>query len=367
VESTRFDDVNIKLCGVFSDGFIWDMISVCEVLISMTKKQKIIVAILCVILLMGAIAVHSSLWQADTSERDIYYAWVEGRQILEKQNPYSRILDGDMLSNDKYATYFPAFYLLSSLTQAAGYEDYDSWIGVWRYVFLFFNLGTGILLFWSYLRIKHLLLGIVVLILWLFSNWALQITYIAHLDFIPVFFLILSLVIFDKRPFWALFFFGISLAIKQIAIFLVPLFLIWLWRKENGDLKRVAVGALIMGAVPLLVSLPFLLMEPESYIRSIIFSMTRYSYKDYAIANMIAEGGGGIITRIPMIATMLLIIWLVWQQKLKHYSSALIIIFTFTALTPVLFPQYEIWVVALLLLSIQDGLSKPVTLQSGHE
>jgi uncharacterized membrane protein len=324
----------------------------------MTTAQKIIIGILSVILLASAIGVHTKLWQADTSERDIYYAWLEGKRILENQNPYSRILEGDMLNNDKYATYFPAFYLLSSATQAMGNNDYESWIAIWRYLFLLFHLGIGIILFWSYIRINHILLGFVVLILWLFGNRALQITHIAHIDFIPVFFLILSLVIFDRRPFWALFLASISLAIKQIAIFLVPLYLIWLWRKEKDNPKKVAVGVMILVSVPLLTSLPFLIREPAGYIRSIMFSMTRYAYENYAVANMISEGGGGIMTRLPMIATMLLIIWLVWQKKLKPYSSAMITMFAFAALTPVLFPQYELWVVALLLLSVQDGLSK---------
>ncbi len=96
----------------------------------MITSQKIILGILCMILLAGAIGAHIRLWEADTSERDVYYAWLEGKRILENQNPYARILDGDMLNNDKYATYFPAFYLLSSLTRALGWKDCESWIGM---------------------------------------------------------------------------------------------------------------------------------------------------------------------------------------------------------------------------------------------
>ena len=75
----------------------------------MALWQKIVIGILCGLLIVGAIGVHTQLWSADTSRQDVYYAWVEGARILENENPYARILDGDMLNNDKYATYFPAF------------------------------------------------------------------------------------------------------------------------------------------------------------------------------------------------------------------------------------------------------------------
>lgn len=321
--------------------------------------QKIIIGIICILLFTGAFLAHARLWGSDTSKNDVYYAWLEGQRILENENPYARILEGDMLNNNKYATYFPAFYLFSALTQLLGFRDYESWIGLWRYLFLFFHLGIGVVLFWSYYRLKQILLGFVVLTIWLFSNWAVLITYIAHIDFIPVFFLVLSLVLFKKRPLLALLFFSISLAIKQIAIFLVPLYLIWLWQKEKGDVKRTAVGIVVLGSIPLITSLPFFIWEPLGYIRSIMFSMTRYAYQGYSFSNMISEGGGGMVTRLPMIMTMGLIMGLAWQKKLKLYSSALLIMLTFAALTPVLFPQYEIWVIALLLLALQDGLNNP--------
>jgi uncharacterized membrane protein len=48
---------------------------------------------------------------------------------------------------------------------------------------------------------------------------------IAQIDFIPIFFLLLALVLLERRSAAAMVLFGVSLAAKQIAIFLVPLFL----------------------------------------------------------------------------------------------------------------------------------------------
>ena len=77
----------------------------------MPKLQSYTIALLCLlaILLAGA-AVNMRLWKTDTKGEDIYYAWVEGGRILNGENPYGRVLAGNMRDNDKYATYFPVFY-----------------------------------------------------------------------------------------------------------------------------------------------------------------------------------------------------------------------------------------------------------------
>lgn len=70
-----------------------------------------------------------------------------GKRILSGENPYARVLAGDMRENDKYATYFPLLYLLSAAAQWAGLRDYDSWIFFWRQVFFLFTLAVGFLIF----------------------------------------------------------------------------------------------------------------------------------------------------------------------------------------------------------------------------
>ena len=71
--------------------------------------------------LLGAF-VNIRLWGTNPSDNrpDIFYSYVEGRRLVEGENPYARILLGDMRTNDKYATYFPLFYLFSGGAQLAG-------------------------------------------------------------------------------------------------------------------------------------------------------------------------------------------------------------------------------------------------------
>src|SRR5688572_1819796 len=97
--------------------------------------------------ILFSINVNIKFWSLDTVGSDTYYAWVEGRRILEQKNPYARILDGNMEENNKYATYFPLFYEASAATQLLGLSYYNDWIGFWRYIFLLANILTGIMLF----------------------------------------------------------------------------------------------------------------------------------------------------------------------------------------------------------------------------
>jgi uncharacterized membrane protein len=314
-------------------------------------------AYLLLLLVLGVAAhIHSKTWVADTAGQDVYYAWVEGERILEGVNPYARILQGNMLDNDKYATYFPLFYLLSSLTQAAGLHTYADWIAFWRYVFLLFHLGIGTLIFLIYGQKQQWLLALAAAALWLFNNWALTVSTIAHIDYIPLFFLILSLYLFERRQVLSLFCFGLSLALKQIAIFLLPLYLIWLWQAARGEPVRETIrGALLITALPALFSLPFLLWGPEAYVRSILFSITRHGYSPYTAGTLLA-GSGGVISRAPLFLLLAAVYLLTWQKRPGRYLSAMLVMLVFTGISPVLFPQYMVWLIALVILTPYDAL-----------
>jgi len=95
----------------------------------MNKPQHpaIVISCLLAILAAGAIA-HIQLWNPETKGEDVYYVWVEGSRLVSGEDPCARILSGNMRENDKYATYFPGFYGLSALMQAAGLRDYEVWI-----------------------------------------------------------------------------------------------------------------------------------------------------------------------------------------------------------------------------------------------
>jgi hypothetical protein len=286
---------------------------------------------------------------------DIYYSWVEGARILQGQNPYARVLQGDMRENDKYATYFPLFYLLSASSQAAGLTSFGEWIRFWRLVFIAFHLATGFLLFAVFIRRQQPLLGLLLASLWLLHNWGLRLSNIAHFDFIPIFFLVLSLLLFNVRRYASLFALSLSLALKQIAIFLVPLYLIWVWQQEmESRARQVFVSGFIIASVPILSSIPFIAWEVEGFILSVLFSVTRYA--QFRSVGVFLFGSGGIVNRIPLFLGGALVYLLALRGQLGRYNAAMLVMLVFISFTPVLFPQYLPWAFALILLSFySDG------------
>ena len=89
------------------------------------KRPSIIINwLLFVRLCFLALIVLIGAWGLESTEYDVYYSWVEGARLLEGENPYATILEGDMLENQKYATYFPLFYLLSAVSQLIGLRAY---------------------------------------------------------------------------------------------------------------------------------------------------------------------------------------------------------------------------------------------------
>lgn len=152
-------------------------------------NKKISLGILCLflILLLG-VRIHTQAWNNDLEDEDIYYIWLEGKRLLSGENPYARVLLGDMRENHKYATYFPLFYYLSSFIQWLGFHDFSDWLEVWQPIFLLFNLGITALLFLYFYNRNLTLLGIFSSLFWLMNRWTIHITEIAHIEFIPVFF-----------------------------------------------------------------------------------------------------------------------------------------------------------------------------------
>jgi uncharacterized membrane protein len=320
----------------------------------MTAKTSTITwAVLALILLAAGVWPHTLAWGVDSAGEDIYYAWVEGQRLLAGENPYARVLAGDMLENDKYATYFPLFYLLSALSQALGLRQYGAWIAFWQPVFLLFHLATGVWLLALFSRRRQYLLSLIVLAIWLFGNWVLHFNYLINFDAIPIFFLVVSLTTLDRRPLLALLLFSLSLALKQVAIFLAPLYLIWLWQEGEQDRPvRLARHALVIASVPLLTSLPFVFWNAKGFVRSVLFSATRASSLALTAGRVLDRGG--LLPRLPLLSFAGAVYLLAWRRRTGRYTAAMLGMLGFLSLNPVVFPQYLPWFLVLLLLALLE-------------
>jgi hypothetical protein len=328
-----------------------------------------LIAIICLVFLLGAAAIaHTQLWKNRVKDEDIYYNWLEGERIVNGENPYARILGGDMLNNYKYATYFPAFYELAAAMHWAGLSDFSEWLSVWREIALFFSLAIAAQLFFMLYPQGGLLAACFAAAFWLFNRWTLSITAIAHIDFVPIFFLLLSLSLFHRRRSASFLLFSLSLAFKQIAVFLFPLYLIWTWHfATERKLKQTLAAGLLIASVPLLTSLPFLAWNAEGFIRSLLFSFTRQPMSHFAAPSLDSYMQWlGVAAKLPMLGVLLAVYLLAWHRKVGMYTASLLAMATFIDFNSVLFKQYVAWIVPLfplILLDFWEGTDKKLTVE----
>jgi hypothetical protein len=305
-----------------------------------------------------ALRINIRFWSLDTRGSDTYYSWVEGGRIRDGNNPYERILHGNMRENRKYATYFPLFYEVSALTQLAGYRQYASWIGFYRYIFLAFNLAVGFALFALTFSRRGWALSLLAVLFWYFNRWTLTASKIVALDFIPIFLMVVSLGIFERHRKTSLLLFSLSIAIKQIAVFILPLYLIWEYQ-QSRSFKNVIIAGLWIASIPFITSVPFLVWNAEGFIRSIAFSATRDATNSYTWESIdIVANLKGLIGRLPILAVLVTAYFASWQKALGHYAAAMLVMATFIAFNPVLYVQYFAWVMPLLLLAASEWITK---------
>ncbi|MDZ4719423.1 MAG: hypothetical protein SH847_13290 [Roseiflexaceae bacterium] len=327
------------------------------------RYETTLSACLLFLLLVYGTALNVQQWSADLSQEDIAFIWQDGTSIAAGINPYARVETVITSGNNKFSTYFPLFYLLVALTNKLGVVSFSGFIALWRYGCLAFNLLIAVLIYSGLARRSNALLGVFFAGIWLLNIWSLHVARVLQIDFLPISFLLLSILLFDRQPRMALLCFGVSLAIKQIGIFLLPVYLILIWQRNDSApsskrpgavVRELAGGLALMLSIPLLVSLPFLIWDAESFIRSILISVTRNPETVIALetfdhlTRQIFPDFSGTPTKLPMLLFMLLIYGAVFQRKIGLAGSTFGSIVAFTILNSVLFFQYWAWFMAVL-------------------
>lgn len=308
---------------------------------------------------------HVSFWPTPASDlmgQDIYYIWLEGKRIVAGENPYARVLGSDMRANDKYATYFPLAYLCSALVQKLGLPEFSDWLYLWRPLSFSFHIGIVALVLRYFYQRGLWLFGFVAAATLLLGRWSIYIARVHHLEFAAIFFLLLSLILLSEKPRLALLAFSISLGVKQIAIFLLPLYLIYLWLNGGSRrVDRVGWGCLIIASIPVLTSLPFLLWSAEGFVKSILFSATRLgsSHIDGAPSLDVIFAQSlpwmvGLKAKLPMLLLMGLVYLSSLKEKTSILAASTVVMMVFLYFNSVLFLQYFLWPLSLVLLALVE-------------
>lgn len=147
---------------------------------------------------------------------------------------------------------------------------------------------------------------------------------------------------------------GVSLAIKQLGLLLLPLMVVRLARlRSRTEVRRFVVASAV---VPFVVSLPFLLWSFSGFVNSILFSLTRVpqGHPATGLAPVTLLGLDG--TRIFMLALIVMIWWSHRQGGVGFWLAASLVILTLTQLNPVVFTQYYVWLMIAALLALAESL-----------
>jgi uncharacterized membrane protein len=330
--------------------------------------------LLLLVFISAGLLIHLKFWKIPAhalKNEDIYYIWLEGKRIIAGKNPYARVLASDMRVNDKYATYFPLAYLCSAFVQKLGFLGFRDWLLLWRPISLTFHIGIIALMLRYFQRRGLWILGVVASAIILLGRWSIYIVRVHHLEFAAIFFLLLSLLLLKKKTKLALFMFSLSLGIKQIAIFLLPLYLIDLWKTgaETRRTKDLMLGFLIILSIPALTSLPFLIWNAEGFFKSILFSATRLDISHIATAPSIDVIFSkdftwmvGLRAKLLMLGLMGLLYLSFLKEKVGMFVASTMVMMTFLYFNSVLFLQYFLWTLCLIpfaLVEAVDSSSHP--------
>jgi uncharacterized membrane protein len=182
---------------------------------------------------------------------------------------------------------------------------------------------------------------------WLFSRWPLALFRSGQIDAVPIIFMLLTLLLWERRERLALLSLGLSLAIKHMAVFIAPLFLFWSWQNRKPPQNKMGfVGsALCLLCFPILFSVPFLFWDYESYLKMLIFPLTR---------NPSGARSADLALRLPALLAKLpffLMLGGTYLLALKRTGSkgalTLLAILSFLAFNSVFFSRYFCWAIPL--------------------
>lgn len=277
---------------------------------------------------------------------DIEAIWQEGTKICKVENPYSRIKSNAKNSHYKPPTYFPGFYALScSLQKFFPSAHHLSGIEAWSVINSALYLLSGLVFLYLFIREENYLPALCALVVFFFSRWTFQTMASLQQNLLAIFLLILAFAVFKKKPLLACFLLSLSLIIKQIAIFLIPLFLIL----ELRDKKDLYFRLLVISALPIIFLLPFIINDFEGVFYSIFYSAARETGGDRLFSS-------GLRTLL-MFFSMAVVYFAALRKQVSLELGSLLIMLTFVGLHSVFFTQYYFWLMIIFLVYFAKSFS----------
>ncbi len=319
--------------------------------------------ILLILLSLPVFYIYPRTYNPQIEKMDIYYDWLEGQRILSGENPYARVLEGNMLVNNKYSTYLPGFFLFTAAVQKSGITEYPRFLALWQGINILLTLGLGWLLFYLLWKAGKTWLGVLAAGFWFYNRFTLYVISVYQIDILAIFLIVLSLTFLSKKKvILSLLLMGTSLAVKQIGIVMLPLYLLGLFRMkgETRTIRQLSCFLWVL-IVPFMVSLPFLIWNFKGFMYSVLFPMTRLPDTHLGISSLdMAMKWVGIPAKIPMILLWVGIYFIAWFRKIALIPAMLAIYIIFLGYYSILYNQYWVWMVPFMLLSLAPEMDKTI-------
>ena len=232
------------------------------------RGQKRLIA-----MVVAVVALEMALAPLGGDPHDINY-WVSTGWLLvsEGKNPYSNLSFSDY-------TYPPFWMLVIASYYALGgvlVDPHNPWLGTNDLAFYFFMklpliISSTVLGLVLYGIVKKLTSdedrSIFAASLWLLNPYVIWSVGVGGMfDVIPALFSLLSIwfLIKDEYSLSALML-GLGVSSKTYPLLFLPVMLLYLWRKRRG-LGSILKYLFLVSVLPLLLSVPFLAQDPQSYI-----------------------------------------------------------------------------------------------------
>lgn len=305
-----------------------------------------------------------------TSGNDIGVEFKTAIGIAKGINPYSRITQYDLLVNKKFATLLPTYNsFLLGLAKSADYSQ-TLYFNAFRSMIYIAQLISAAFIYALFRQKGYGLLGIIALSFYMLNRWVIDNIADLKQDSLAICFLLTSLYFMERRPKVGFFLYGLSVSIKQIGIFALPIFLLPLVdkKRDSRQFLRNAMFFLIPTFIP---AISFMLHDFSGFVYSMVFSLTRapatnasipFGYDKVLV--LFNPTSYGFLTPffylLPRLILLLLLAGVyaqVFLRKIRSSFALFAVFFIFAAFNPVVYDQYMVWVMPFVFYSISDYLN----------
>ncbi len=303
---------------------------------------------------------YKQTWEFERS--DLFYEYSSSIETGAGYNPYKKILDGDLLINRKYATLFPLYYFfLFGITIYSNF-NFEKFLFNYREILFIAQIIGAFFIYLIFRRENKKFVGFIAATFFIFNRWSINVLSDGKQDFLALAFLLGSLYFFRSRSKISYFLYGISLGMKHLGIFILPLYLVPLFFEKKLK-KESIINLALLGAPILIPSVYYMFDNFKSFAYSMAFSFTRKSattsipsgYEKLLILYNVGVKNNTVffymIPRLPLVIFYFLNVAGLFFKKLTPSQYLLGTFFIFVAFNPVLFDQYITWITPFVFMS----------------